>query len=67
MEAYYAGFEAPVSATLATAGWGWHVETGLHALRLVLGGVFDRFPGCRSSSGIWARTSRSRWPAPTSG
>jgi predicted TIM-barrel fold metal-dependent hydrolase len=44
MEAYYAGFEAPVSATLATAGWGWHAETGLHALRLVLGGVFDRFP-----------------------
>ena len=45
MEAYYAGFEAPVSVTLATSGWGWHAETGLHALRLVLGGVFDRFPG----------------------
>jgi uncharacterized protein len=45
MEAYYAGFDAPVSAALATAGWGWHAETGLHALRLVLGGVFDRFPG----------------------
>jgi uncharacterized protein len=45
MEAYYSGFEAPVSAALATAGWGWHAETGLHALRLVLGGVFDRFPG----------------------
>lgn len=44
MEAYYAGFEEPVSATLATAGWGWHAETGLHALRLILGGVFDRFP-----------------------
>lgn len=29
---------------LASAAWGWHVETGLHALRLVLGGVFDRFP-----------------------
>jgi uncharacterized protein len=44
MQAYYAGFEAPVSLALATAGWGWHAETGLHALRLVLGGVFDRFP-----------------------
>jgi uncharacterized protein len=44
MEAYYAGFEAPVSATLATSGWGWHAETGLHVLRLVLAGVFDRFP-----------------------
>jgi uncharacterized protein len=44
MEAYYTGFEAPVSATLATSGWGWHAETGLHVLRLVLAGVFDRFP-----------------------
>ena len=44
MEAYYAGLEAPVSATLATSGWGWHAETGLHVLRLVLAGVFDRFP-----------------------
>jgi predicted TIM-barrel fold metal-dependent hydrolase len=43
-QAYYGGFAAPVSGALATAGWGWHAETGLHALRLVLGGVFDRFP-----------------------
>lgn len=44
MEAYYGGFEPSVSAALATGAWGWHAETGLHALRLVLGGVFDRFP-----------------------
>jgi uncharacterized protein len=44
MEAYYGGFDTPVSQVLATAGWGWHAETGLHALRMVLGGVFDRFP-----------------------
>jgi uncharacterized protein len=44
-QAYYGGFAAPVSGVLATAGWGWHAETGLHALRLVLSGVFDRFPG----------------------
>ncbi len=47
MEAYYGGFEARVSEALATAGWGWHAETGLHALRMVLGGVFDRFPRLR--------------------
>ncbi|MGG7568839.1 amidohydrolase family protein [Streptomyces sirii] len=23
---------------------GWHHETGTHALRHILGGVFDRFP-----------------------
>lgn len=47
MEAYYGGFDAAVSEVLATAGWGWHAETGLHALRMVVGGVFDRFPGLR--------------------
>ncbi len=26
------------------ATWGWGVETGSHALRLLFGGVFDRFP-----------------------
>ncbi|WP_233410004.1 MULTISPECIES: amidohydrolase family protein [Burkholderia] len=29
---------------LAGAAWGWGVETGTHALRLLFGGVFDRFP-----------------------
>jgi 2,3-dihydroxybenzoate decarboxylase len=29
---------------LETATWGFAVETGLHALRLIMGGVFDRFP-----------------------
>jgi 2,3-dihydroxybenzoate decarboxylase len=29
---------------LAGASWGWGVETGSHALRLLFGGVFDRFP-----------------------
>ena len=26
------------------AMWGWTTETGTHTLRLILGGVFDRFP-----------------------
>lgn len=29
---------------LTGAIWGWGVETGTHALRLLFGGVFDRFP-----------------------
>jgi 2,3-dihydroxybenzoate decarboxylase len=29
---------------LTGAVWGWGVETGTHALRLLFGGVFDRFP-----------------------
>lgn len=29
------------------ATWGWGVETGTHALRLLFGGVFDRFPNTK--------------------
>ncbi|ARP90772.1 amidohydrolase [Bordetella genomosp. 9] len=29
---------------LVGASWGWGVETASHALRLLFGGVFDRFP-----------------------
>jgi len=43
-EAYYEGFDPVVNFSLATAGWGWHSEAGIHALRLILAGVFDRLP-----------------------
>jgi predicted TIM-barrel fold metal-dependent hydrolase len=43
-EAYYSGFDPSVGFTLATSAWGWHSETAIHALRLILAGVFDRFP-----------------------
>ena len=42
--AYYAGFDPKISARLSAAGIGWHIDTGIHCLRLILGGVFDRFP-----------------------
>ena len=43
-EAYYSGFDPAVNFSLSTAGWGWHSEVGIHALRLILAGVFDRLP-----------------------
>jgi len=43
MDAYYSGLPDPLGFFLSTAGWGWHVETGMHCLRLMLSGVFDRF------------------------
>ncbi len=43
--ASYVGNYAPdVGLVLATAGWGWHVETATHVLRLILSGAFDRYP-----------------------
>ena len=29
---------------LSIAGWGWHAEVGLHTIRLIANGVFDRHP-----------------------
>jgi hypothetical protein len=31
----------PVYEMLAGPGWGWHIETAVHVIRLILGGVFD--------------------------
>ena len=45
VDTYYSGFAPAISAFLSLAGAGWHIETGVHAIRLILGGVFDRFPG----------------------
>ena len=44
-EAYFGGLDPRVAQTLSMAGWGWHVETGLHVLRLIAGGVLDEYPG----------------------
>jgi predicted TIM-barrel fold metal-dependent hydrolase len=43
-DAYYAGFSPLVSDMFGSPGWGWHIETAVHVIRLVLGGAFDRFP-----------------------
>jgi predicted TIM-barrel fold metal-dependent hydrolase len=43
-DALYGGFSPAVSGIFASSGWGWHIETAVHVLRLVLAGVFDRHP-----------------------
>jgi predicted TIM-barrel fold metal-dependent hydrolase len=45
IEASYAGnYAAEVTGLLATSAWGWHIETAIHILRLILSGAFDRYP-----------------------
>lgn len=44
VDASYGGFSREVTFMFANAGWGWHIETAIHVLRMVLGGVFDRYP-----------------------
>ena len=50
-EALYGGLPPVAAARLATAAWGWHAEAGLHVLRLVVTGVFDRHPRLRLITG----------------
>jgi hypothetical protein len=42
--AYFANLPGETGYLLSIAGWGWHAETGLHILRLILSGVLDRLP-----------------------
>jgi uncharacterized protein len=44
IDAWFSGFAPIVTEMLAGPGWGWHVETALHVIRMILGGVFDKFP-----------------------
>jgi predicted TIM-barrel fold metal-dependent hydrolase len=45
VETYYNGNHPPeVTPHLSSAGWGWHIETATHVLRIILSGVFDMYP-----------------------
>ena len=50
---YYAGFAPAVTAQLSLGGWGWHHEAGVHVVRLVLSGAFERYPNLQVISGHW--------------
>jgi uncharacterized protein len=43
-EAYYSGMSPLAGMLLAMAGFGWHAETAIHVLRLIISGTLDRFP-----------------------
>jgi predicted TIM-barrel fold metal-dependent hydrolase len=43
-DAQYRGFDPMTDLALATFAWGWHIDAGTVALRLILRGTFDRNP-----------------------
>ncbi|WP_422743433.1 amidohydrolase family protein [Mycobacterium sp. WMMD1722] len=49
----YGGLAPDLELALATFGWGWHVEAGLAAVRLIVSGVFDRHPDLQLVLGHW--------------
>ncbi len=50
---YYGGLGKAVTARLSLFGWGWHNEAGIQVIRMILSGVFDRFPDLQVISGHW--------------
>lgn len=44
LHAYFSGLPGDLGHLLSIAGWGWHAETALHTLRLIVSGLFDRLP-----------------------
>lgn len=44
---YIGNYSQEVAALLSIAGWGWHIETALHTLRIILSGAFDKYPKLR--------------------
>jgi predicted TIM-barrel fold metal-dependent hydrolase len=44
---YGGGFGGAAAWSMASSGWGWHSDTGLHVLRLFASGLFDRRPRLR--------------------
>ena len=51
--AYYDGFGPELSPHFAGGGWGWHLDAGIGALRLILSGVFDELPTLQIILGHW--------------
>ena len=56
IEASYGGFSPIVTELFAGPGWGWHIETAIHVIRIILGGTFDRYPGLQIVIGHMGET-----------
>jgi uncharacterized protein len=44
LDTWFGGFPPAITHLLTTGGWGWHMETAAHVVRMMAGGVFDRHP-----------------------
>ena len=43
-DAYYSNLPDPRGFMLSITGWGWHSQTAIHVLRMILAGTFDKYP-----------------------
>ena len=54
-EYYYTSpeYSSFVAGQFASAGFGWHVDVGIHEVRLILSGIFDKLPNLKIIAGHW--------------
>ncbi len=52
-DALYSGFGEQIDTAFAAFGLGWHYEAGIQFVRLMLAGVFDKFPELQIILGHW--------------
>ncbi|WP_172278016.1 amidohydrolase family protein [Chryseobacterium sp. LAM-KRS1] len=72
MDAYYSNIGTTSGSfdALACWGWGWHSETAIHVLRLLIAGVFDDYPKLKIIIGhmgemlpiMWDRSNKAFQP-----
>lgn len=55
IEHYYKSdnWSSVASAMFASAGYGWHLDSGIAIVRLIASGIFDKLPGLQLISGHW--------------
>ncbi len=53
---YVGNYSREVASQFSRAAWGWHVETAIHVLRIILSGALDRYPGLQIVIGHMGET-----------
>ena len=54
VDRYYLGsWNMMTAITFAGYGIGWHYDTGMHLMRLILSGIFDKLPNLKIIVGHW--------------
>lgn len=52
-KAYYDGLSPEITPRFSIGGWGWHHEAGIQVVRMILAGVFEKYPDLQIISGHW--------------
>lgn len=53
VNSYYTGLSDQLDTILSTYGYGWHYEAGMQVIRMILAGVFEKYPTLKVISGHW--------------